>query len=108
GTVADVVRALQGLPHAARDIRSPLSPGGQTMVSANGRSALVTFDVAGPHARADTTVGADQAAVARVQAAHPGLIVAEAGDASTDQAANTMMGKDFHKAELTSVPITLI
>ena len=108
GTVADVVRALQGLPHAARDIRSPLSPGGQTMVSANGRSALVTFDVAGPHASADTTVGADQAVVARVQAAHPGLIVTEAGDASTDQAANTMMGKDFHKAELTSVPVTLI
>ena len=78
------------------------------MVSANGRSALVTFDMAGPHASADTTVGADQAAVARVQAAHPGLMVAEAGDASTDQAANTMMGKDFHKAELTSVPVTLI
>ena len=46
--------------------------------------------------------------MARVQAAHPRLIVAEAGDASTDQAANTLMGKDFHKAELTSVPITLI
>ncbi len=108
GAVADVARALQGLPRAARDVRSPLSPGGQTLVSADGRTALVTFDVAGPHAGADATVGADLAAVARVQAAHPGLIVAEAGDASTDQAANTMMGKDFHKAELTSVPITVI
>ncbi len=106
--VADVARALQGMPGAARDIRSPLSPGGQAQVSADGRAALVTFDVAGPHAKADTTVSRDLAAVARVQAAHPGLIVSEAGDASTDQAANTMMGKDFHKAELTSVPITLI
>ena len=106
--VADVVRALQGLPRAARDIRSPLSPGGQSLVSADGRTALVTFDVGGPHASADATVSRDLAAVARVQAAHPGLIVSEAGDASTDQAANTMMGKDFHKAELTSVPITLI
>ncbi len=108
GAVAGVAHALQGLPRAARDILSPLSPGGQTLVSADGRTALVTFDVAGPHASADATVGADLAAVARVQAAHPGLIVAEAGDASTDQAANTMMGKDFHKAELTSVPITVI
>jgi len=106
--VADVVGALGRLPHAARDIRSPLSPGGQALVSADGRTALVTFNVAGPHARADATVSRDQAAVARVQAAHPGLTVSEAGDASTDQAANTLMGKDFHKAELTSVPITLI
>jgi putative drug exporter of the RND superfamily len=106
--VADVVRALQGLPPAARDIRSPLSPGGQSLVSADGRTALVTFDVGGPHASADATVSRDLAAVARVRAAHPGLIVSEAGDASTDQAANTMMGKDFHKAEFTSVPITLI
>src|SRR3984957_11934334 len=29
GAVADVVQALQRLPRAARDIRSPLSPGGQ-------------------------------------------------------------------------------
>ena len=54
--VADVVRALERLPHAARDIRSPLSPGGQALVSADGRTALVTFSVAGPHASADTTV----------------------------------------------------
>jgi putative drug exporter of the RND superfamily len=108
GAVADVVRGLERLPRAARDIRSPLSPGGQSLISADGRTALVTFNVAGPHGSADATVRMDQAAVARVQAAHPGLTVSEAGDASTDQAANTMMGKDFHKAEITSVPITLI
>jgi RND superfamily putative drug exporter len=85
GAVADVVQALQRLPHAARDIRSPLTSGGQALVSANGRAALVTFQVAGPHASADVTVHADQAAVARVQAAHPRMIVAEAGDASTDR-----------------------
>lgn len=46
GAVADVVQALQRLPRAARDIRSPLSPGGQSLVSADGRTALVTFQVA--------------------------------------------------------------
>jgi putative drug exporter of the RND superfamily len=108
GAAADVVRALHQLPGAARDIRSPLSPGGQALVSASGRSALVTFQVAGPNSRADTAVGADLAAVARVQARHPGVRVTEAGDASTDRAASTLMGQDFRKAELTSVPITLI
>jgi RND superfamily putative drug exporter len=32
----------------------------------------------------------------------------EAGDASTDRAASTLLGQDFRKVELTSVPITLI
>ena len=76
--------------------------------SAGGGSALVTFKVAGPHAEADATVAADQAAVARVQAAHPDLIVAEAGGASTDAAGNALLASDFHMAELTSVPVTLI
>ena len=108
GAVAEVVSALHRLPGAARDIRSPLSPGSQALISADGRTALITFQVAGPNASADSTVNADLAAVARVQASHPGLIVAEAGGASTDRAANALMGQDFHKAELTSVPITLI
>jgi len=106
--VADVVRTLHQLPGAAGAIRSPLGPGGQALVSASGRSALVTFQVAGPHSRADTAVGADLAAVARVQARHPGVRVTEAGDASTDGAASALMGQDFRKAELTSVPVTLV
>jgi len=108
GAVTDVVRSLRQLPGAARDIRSPLSTGGQALLSAGGRSALVTFQVAGPHSRADTTVGEDLAAVARAQGRHPGVRVAEAGDASTDRAASALMGQDFRKAEFTSVPITLI
>ena len=90
GAVAEVVGALRRL-RAAADIRSPLSPGGRALISADGHTALVTFKVAGPHASADTTVDADLAAVARVQASHPGLIVQEAGGASTDQAANALM-----------------
>ena len=47
-------------------------------------------------------------AVATIQARYPGLVVAEAGDASVDRAATAMMGQDFRKAELTSIPITLL
>jgi RND superfamily putative drug exporter len=113
GAVASVVHALRGLPHAASNIQSPLSdpasgPGRQALVSADGRSALVTFQVGGPTSQADTTVRANLAAVARVQASHPGLVITEAGEASTGHAASTLMGQDFRKAELTSVPITLV
>jgi putative drug exporter of the RND superfamily len=103
-----VVTALASRPGAAQDIASPLGPGGRTLVSPDGRSALVTFRVAGPHALADTTVGTDMAAVAAVQARYPGLLVAEAGSASTDAVGNTLMNSDFRRAEMTSVPITLI
>jgi putative drug exporter of the RND superfamily len=104
----EVVAALARLPRAAADIASPLGRAGGTLVSADGRSALVTFRVAGPYASADTTVAADEAAVAAVQARHPGLLVGEAGSASTDAMGNALMSSDFRKAEMTSVPITLI
>jgi len=106
--VQAVVTALARRPGAAQDIASPLGPGGRTLVSPDGRSALVTFRVAGPHALADSTVGMDMAAVAAVQARYPGLLVAEAGSASTDAVGNSLMNSDFRRAEMTSVPITLI
>jgi putative drug exporter of the RND superfamily len=43
-----VVTALSALPHAAADITSPLGAGGHGLVSADGRSALVTFTVRAP------------------------------------------------------------
>jgi putative drug exporter of the RND superfamily len=102
-----VVSALSRLPRStASDIRSPLSPGGGSLVSANGRSVLVTFNVTG--ANEDQAVLPAQRAVAAVQAANPSLRIAEAGDASGDRAANTILSSDFHRAESTSVPITLV
>jgi putative drug exporter of the RND superfamily len=106
--VGQVVAALRGLPRSAADIRSPLSPGGTSLISADGRSALVAFTVPGNSDNEDQTVLPDLNAVAAVQARHPGLLVQEAGDASSDRAINTLVDSDFRKAEETSVPITLI
>jgi RND superfamily putative drug exporter len=96
-----VARALAARPGAARDVTGPV-------LAAGHRAALVTFTVAGPAARADATVTADLAAVARVQAAYPGLTVREAGDASTDRVASAVLGHDYAKARDTSIPLTLI
>jgi putative drug exporter of the RND superfamily len=128
--VAAVAAALRRLPSAATDISAPgqgtdrLASAGMSgvsragdrhsgrtsagLISANGHSALVTFDVAGPHADVNSTVAADLAAVARVQAAYPDLIVAEAGSASTSAAGNSLLESDFHRAEFSAIPITLI
>jgi putative drug exporter of the RND superfamily len=103
-----VVAALKAMPGTAAHITSPLGAGGRQMIARGGRGALVTFQVAGPHDSADATVVRALRAVASIQARHPGLIVAEAGDASVDRAASAMIGQDFRKAELTSIPITLL
>jgi RND superfamily putative drug exporter len=106
--VRQVVTALAALPGTARDIVSPLSPGHAGLVAGDGRSALVSFHVPGKAANADQAVAPALRAVTGIQAAHPGLRIQEAGDASTDRAANALISRDFRQAEVTSVPITLI
>ena len=78
------------------------------MIAPGGKGVLITFNVAGPHGSADATVVRALHAIGTIQARYPGLVVAEAGDASVDRAATAMMSQDFRKAELTSIPITLL
>jgi putative drug exporter of the RND superfamily len=99
GAAQQVKAALAALPRAATDIRGPFSGGAAT--------ALVTFDVAGPHAAAQNTVQADLTAVQRIQARNPDLQVQEAGEASTNRVANALLGQDFRKSEWTAIPLTL-
>jgi uncharacterized membrane protein YdfJ with MMPL/SSD domain len=106
--ISQVTAALARVPGAATGISSPLSPGGQALVSANGRSALVTFRVPGPAANVNTAVTPALDAVAKVQASHPDLLVAEGGDARLAQAVNNQISSDLGKATETSLPLTLI
>ena len=102
--VRQVVAALRALPHAAAGVESPLTTKG--LVS--GRSALVTFNVAGNPNNDDQAVVPALNAVAAVQARHPGLTVEEAGGASVDRATGSITSQDFRKAEVTSVPVSLV
>jgi RND superfamily putative drug exporter len=103
-----VVAALRALPGAASDIRSPFGRTGKELIAPGGGGVLVTFQVAGPHSQADATVATALRAIASVQTRYPDLIVAETGGASVDRAATALLGQDFHQAELTSVPLTLL
>ena len=107
--VREVVAALRALPKSATGIESPLTSSG--LVSASpGKpgSALVTFNVAGKPDNDDTAVVPALNAVAAVQAHHPGLKVEEAGGASVDRAIGSITGNDFRKAEVTSIPVSLV
>ena len=101
-----VTTALAALPAAAKGIRSPL--GHPALVSADGRSALVTFSVPGPQDDQTTAVGPALTAVAAIQARNPGLLIAEGGDASEQRAINSVLDSGFRRAEATSIPITLV
>jgi RND superfamily putative drug exporter len=74
----------------------------------SGRSALVTFNVAGNPGNDDQAVVPAMNAVAAVAARHPGLTIEEAGDASLDRATNGITSQDFRKAEITSIPVSLV
>jgi putative drug exporter of the RND superfamily len=99
--VQRVVTTLRGLPGSATDIRSPFTSPGLT----RGRSALVTFNVAGDPGQDDQTVVPAMNAVAAIHV--PGVTIGEAGGATVDRAIGNSTGHDFRKAELTSVPISL-
>jgi RND superfamily putative drug exporter len=98
---AQVTARLRALPRSAAHVLPPV-------VSADRRSELISFTVPGSITDEDSRVGPALRAVAAVQSAHHGLLVTEAGDASEDRAGTELIGHDFHQAELTSVPVTLV
>ena len=106
--IRQVTAALGAMPKVATGIESPLAKGGGKLISRDGRSALIMFNLAGNPDNADQTVVAAERAVTAVQAAHPGLRVAESGQASVGRAASNIISSDFRRAEVTSVPITLV
>ena len=105
--VDQVVGALSEFP-TVRAIQSPFEPGNAAQVSADRRSALVTFDLLGDDDQLDSRVESVMAAVARVQAQHPELRIEEFGDASTNKAVSDSFEDDLRKAEKLSLPITLV
>src|SRR5918912_2287957 len=72
-------------------------------LSTDRRSALVLVARTRPVA-----VERIRAAVAAAASAHPELTIAETGDVSADQARHRTVNRDMHRAELLSIPVTLV
>jgi uncharacterized membrane protein YdfJ with MMPL/SSD domain len=105
--VLDTQRRLAAVPHT-QNFESPLVPANAGQISADQRSALLRFQIAGNDEEVMERVKPALAAVDDVQKAHPEFTVGEFGDASTQQQINDKVQKDFGKALVTSLPITLI
>jgi len=105
--VTDLVTRLSSTPSVAA-IKSPLAPGNAGQISRNSRAALVTFQITGDPNTAQNRVAPALAATAAVQRAYPGLFIGELGRASSTKAINKVISDDFHRAEATSLPVTLV
>ena len=103
----DVVVAIAGV-EAVENVRSPLDGANAGLVSPDGRSALVQFQIRGDIATAAEKIDPVRAAVADVQKAHPALYIGEFGDASSEKDLDELFAKDLEKAGMLSLPITLI
>jgi RND superfamily putative drug exporter len=84
----------------ARQVQDPYA---SHLLSANGRDALIRFQLRG----ADSQVSTVLAAVARARAASPGFTMTETGDASAQQALNNNISTNFSHAEWTAVPLAI-
>lgn len=103
GVVDDVVRSLTSTGRVS-DLVSPYTSGA---VTADGRSALVTFAVTGDPETAKDRVATVIDAVSAVQHRHPGLYVAEYGEASGKKWYGDSFSSSFARAEWTAVPLAL-
>ncbi|WP_433300141.1 MMPL family transporter [Actinoplanes sp. CA-030573] len=97
--IADVTKRLE----ATRDVTGVQPP----IESPDKRSSLITFSVAGDPETAKDRVGPALDAVAATQAAHPGLYIAEGGDASGDKLIGDDLDKGLNRLGMLSIPVTL-
>ncbi|MCK9898914.1 MMPL family transporter [Frankia sp. Cpl3] len=94
----DGLRAPIPLPDAEAD---------PNLVSTDLRSVLVTFEMRGDEETAADRIEPVLAAVDAAAQEHPGLLVEQVGEASADKALGDTVGKDFKRAELLAIPLTL-
>jgi RND superfamily putative drug exporter len=95
------------VPHGAiRDVERRFSALGlkpESKISPDGRSAVVIAELT-----RKLPVERIRHAVAAAARAHPQLTIEETGDVSADQARNRTVDRDLHRAELLSIPVTLL
>ena len=103
--VADVTERLEGTKGVDTVVGPYEAPG---QVSADGHSALVTFELPGDSATTKKTVVDSLAAVEAAAKAHPELRVEETGDASITKATLDKSNEEMGRSTLLTLPLTLI
>lgn len=102
-----VVGEVMSAVKSTGKVTAVTSPYDTKSISADGRSALVRFDVVGDQKTAADRIDPVLDQVKQVQAKHPELRVEEFGDASSEKVLNDAFGSDFKTAEFSAVPLAL-
>ncbi|NHC14480.1 MMPL family transporter [Motilibacter deserti] len=106
---AAALRSRAGALSEVTEVEGPIrSPDGTTLLVRAVLAVPADADSEQVDEIAHDAVPAVQAVTAAVQADHPGLRVEQVGGASLGRAADELIGEDFERAELTSVPVTLL
>ncbi len=106
-TVRAVIKGVSAQP-GVQKVKSPYAADNAGQISKDGRSALVSFEIAGNDDLTSKRVDAVLKSVDSLQASHPQYRVEEFGGASADKAVSKSFSDDFKKAETLSLPITLL
>ena len=106
--VTDVVSRLERI-EGITEIESPLDPAARVnTVSADGRSVVVNFEMAGTDEQVETLVDQPLAAVAAIQADHPDVRVEQFGSVTATREVEAQEAKDGKKSELVSYGLMLV
>ena len=105
--VGEVVRRVKSFA-VVGDVDSPYARGNSKQISDDRHSALVNFEFKSSAEDAMEISKPVEDAVAAVQKAHPGLLIAEFGDGSSAREVEGQFSKDLGKAGLLSLPVTLV
>jgi uncharacterized membrane protein YdfJ with MMPL/SSD domain len=105
--VDDVARRVSAIP-VVTNVRSPLEPANLDQVSADGRSAILLFDIRGDPEQAETKIDPVIAAVDQAKADHPRLLIGSFGEATAERQIGDSVAKDLERAGLLSLPVTIV
>jgi uncharacterized membrane protein YdfJ with MMPL/SSD domain len=105
--VRDVATRLDGMANVD-DLQAPTGRGADGLISKDGHSALINFQVPGSDSQTSERVGPILDQVRSLQRAHPGYAIEELGKASANRELDATIGADLRRAEQLSLPITLL
>ena len=97
---ADAANRARSLPAVAK-VEGPVP-------APNGTALILSLTMTGDSKTAENRVDPLLTMTAAVQRAHPQLRIEEVGYPSISKAVNSAVGKDFQKAEMFSIPVTLL
>ena len=81
---------------------------GVPATSADGSAVRVPVTLAGDTTTAKRSIGRVQEQTAAVQAAHPGVVVAQTGSVSMGAGVDASLGRDLGRVEMISLPVTFV